>query len=127
MKTFYVASSLNNQEMVRHVSQRLIEKGYVQTYDWTRNSPVTSLDALAEIGRLEREAVLAADFVLVLLPAGKGSHIEFGLALAHDKRIYLYSPDEAINHVEATTTFYHLPQVTKCIGTIDELIAAVVE
>lgn len=126
MKKFYVASSLNNKAMVRDVSQRLIEKGYLQTYDWTKNSNVTSLEALAEIGRLEREAVLEADFVLVLLPAGKGSHIEFGLALAHDKRVYLYSPDDAINNVKATTTFYHLPQVTKCIGTIDELIVAVV-
>ncbi|MHA6251690.1 hypothetical protein [Oceanobacillus sp. CAU 1775] len=68
---------------------------------------------------------MEADFIIVLLPAGKGSHIEFGIALAQEKRIYLYSQNDELNNFETTSTFYHLPQVEKCIGTIDELILAV--
>ena len=61
---------------------------------------------------------MEADFTIVLLPAGKGSHIEFGIALAQGKRIYLYSQNEEVNNFETTSTFYHLPQVEKCIGTL---------
>ncbi len=35
MKKFYVASSLKNIDTVRYVSNELINKGYIQTYDWT--------------------------------------------------------------------------------------------
>lgn len=38
------------------------------------------MEELKETGRLEKNAVMEADFIIVLLPAGKGSHIEFGMA-----------------------------------------------
>lgn len=75
-----------------------------------------------EIGLQEKNAVLDADFLIVLLPAGKGSHIEFGIALGQGKKIYLYSPNDEVNNFETTSTFYHLSDVEKCIGTIDGLI-----
>lgn len=124
METFYVASSFKNIDKVRYVSRELIKKGYIQTYDWTQNERAMTMESLEEIGNLEREAVIEADFIIVLLPAGKGSHIEFGMALALGKRIYLYSPNEEVNNFESTSTFYHLPEVKKCIGTIDDLIAS---
>jgi hypothetical protein len=66
-----------------------------------------------------------ADFIIVLLPAGKGSHIEFGIALGQGKRIYLYSANDDVNNFETTSTFYHLSNVEKCVGTIEELIELV--
>ncbi len=68
---------------------------------------------------------MEADFIIVLLPAGKGSHVEFGIALGQGKRIYLYSQNDEVNKIETTSTFYHLDEVEKFIGTIDGLIAAV--
>ncbi|KAB2331719.1 group-specific protein [Bacillus mesophilum] len=127
MKRFYVASSFKNIDTVRYVSNELKNKGYIQTYDWTQNERVSTVEDLKEIGQKERNAVLEADFIIVLLPAGKGSHIEFGIALGQGKRIYLYSQDDEVNKFETTSTFYHLPEVKKCIGTIAELIAAVTE
>ena len=125
MKKFYVASSFKNIEKVRYVSKSLINKGYTQTYDWTKNTRASTIADLKEIGRQERNAVLEADFIIVLLPAGKGSHIEWGIALGLGKRIYLYSQNDEVNSIETTSTFYHLSEVEICIGTIDELIAAV--
>lgn len=122
MKKFYVASSFKNIETVRYVSKELINRGYIHTYDWTKNDRASTIGELKEIGRQEKKAVMEADFIIVLLPAGKGSHIEFGIALGQGKRIYLYSQNDEINNFETTSTFYHLPQVEKCIGTIDELI-----
>lgn len=81
MNKFYVASSFKNIDTVRYVSNELINKGYIQTYDWTKNERASTIEDLKEIGRQERKAVMEADFIIVLLPAGKGSHIEFGIAL----------------------------------------------
>jgi len=68
---------------------RLVDKGFVHTYDWTKNKRASTIEDLMEIGLQEKNAVLDADFLIVLLPAGKGSHIEFGIALGQGKKIYL--------------------------------------
>ena len=125
MKKFYVASSFKNIDTVRYVSNELINKGFIHTYDWTKNERASTMEELKEIGQQEKEAVMEADFIIVLLPAGKGSHIEFGVALGQGKRIYLYSQGDEVNNLETTSTFYHLSQVEICIGSLDELISIV--
>ena len=119
---FYIASSLKNIDQVRYVSKRLKNKGFIHTYDWTVNENVTTLEELKVIGQKEKNAVIEADFVVVLLPAGKGSHIELGIAMGNDKKIYLYSPNKEVDNIETTSTFYHLYEIEKCFGTIDELV-----
>ncbi|MDQ0971366.1 nucleoside 2-deoxyribosyltransferase [Neobacillus niacini] len=119
---FYIASSFKNIEKVRYVSKKLKDKGFIHTYDWTLNENVTTLEELKAIGQKEKNAVIEADFVVVLLPAGKGSHIELGIAIGNGKKIYLYSPNNEVDNIETTSTFYHLPEIEKCFGTIDELV-----
>ncbi len=126
MKKFYVASSFRNTNSVRYISHSLKNSGFSQTYDWTINERASTLDDLKKIGVIEKTAVLEADFLIVLLPAGKGSHIEFGLALGHGKKIYLHSPDSSVNNFDTTSTFYHLKQVDKCIGTLDDLLEKII-
>lgn len=127
MEKFYVASSLQNKNAVVYVSNRLKSQGYLHTYDWTRNIGSAehhsfTLDDLSEIGKQEKEGVAHSDFVVIMLPGGKGTHIELGIALGLGKKIFLYSEDGAINNSETTSTFYHLPEVEKCLGTLDELV-----
>ena len=124
---FYIASSFSNQEMVKYLSRMLIEQGHEQTYDWTLNSRAENAEALAAIGQLEKAAVLEADMFFILLPAGKGSHIELGLALATEKKVYLFSEEDTVYDFSATTTFYHLPEVERVIGTLDDLVGIVAE
>lgn len=126
MRKFYVASSFKNIEAVRLVSNRLKDEGFIQTYDWTGNERASTIEDLKIIGLKEKDAVMEADFVIVLLPAGKGSHIELGIALGLEKRIYLYSPNDEVNQFETSSTFYHLSEVHKCFGTIEELLKKVI-
>lgn len=107
------------------MSKNLQNKGYIYTYDWTVNESASTIEDLREIGLQEKNAVMDADFIIVILPAGKGSHIELGIALGQGKRIYLYSPNDEVNNLETTSTFYHLSEVQKCIGTIEELVEIV--
>ena len=119
---FYIASSFKNIDMVRYVSEKLLRKGFIHTYDWTQNERDLTIEQLREIGQKEKTAVIEADIIIVLLPAGKGSHIELGIAIGQGKRTYLYSPNNEVNHFATTSTFYHLPEVEKCFGSIDELV-----
>lgn len=122
---FYIASSFQNKEMVRYVSEKLTSNGYIHTYDWTKNERASTVEELKAIGTDERNAVIESDFLVILLPAGKGSHIELGIALGQGKKIFLYSPDEEVTNFETTSTFYHLSEVEIVIGTIDEFITTV--
>ncbi|QFT87987.1 Nucleoside 2-deoxyribosyltransferase [Bacillus sp. THAF10] len=125
MTKFYIASSLKNKNAVREVSNHLSMKGFTQTYDWTQNERVETLEDLKLIGEEELSAVLEADFIIVMLPAGKGSHIEFGVALGQGKKIYLYADNDEMNNVETTSTFYHLNNVEKIVGSKEELVERV--
>jgi hypothetical protein len=127
MEKFYVASSFKNRDAVHYVTNYLKSKGYVHTYDWTKNGKTSgeqtsTFEELKGIGQKEKNAVLESDFIIVLLPGGKGTHIELGIAIGQEKRIFLYSPDRAIDNFETTSTFYHLPEVEKCYGTLDDLL-----
>lgn len=122
---FYIASSFKNIDNVRNVAQQLRSRGYTQTYDWTTHTGIDSLQELAAIGAKEKEAVLSAEIFIMMLPSGKGSHVELGLALGAGKTIFMYSAIDEINDMEKTTTFYQLPEVHKIIGTIDDLVATI--
>ncbi|MBA4535932.1 nucleoside 2-deoxyribosyltransferase [Bacillus aquiflavi] len=125
MSKFYVASSFQDKETVRYVNQYLKDKGFTHTYDWTQNERASTFENLKSIGHQERNAVLESDFIIVILPAGKGSHIKLGIALGQGKKIYLYSPDGEVNNFDTTSTFYHLPEVSKSFGTIENLLEKV--
>ena len=131
MKRFYVASSFKNIVNVRYVAQTLESKGYVNTYDWTQNASerdagTVTVGDLRSIGQHERDAVMGADVVVILLPGGKSTHVELGIAIAQGRRTILHSPDEVINNLETSSTFYHLPELEKCHGTLDDLLAMIV-
>ncbi|MFD1030325.1 group-specific protein [Metaplanococcus flavidus] len=127
MKKFYIASSFANKEAVRTAANSLIEKGFTQTFDWTANLRASTIDELQIYGELERNAVLEADFLVVILPAGKGSHIEMGIAIGQRKTVYLVSESPEFSEFDVTSTFYHLPEVSIHIGTMGESISRIFE
>lgn len=124
---FYIASTFANKEKVREAASLLREMGHVQTYDWTANLRASSIDELKLYGDLEKNAVLEADFLVVLLPAGKGSHIELGIAIGQGKPVYLVAETDDLFDFEVTSTFYHLPEVSILIGTVSESMERIQE
>lgn len=116
---FYVASSFNNIENVRKVSEVLRNQGFCQTYDWTKNNQADSIELPTAIGESEKKAVSESDFLVVLLPGGNGSHIEMGIALGLGKTVYLYSSTiEDFEDFSKTSTYYHVEGVKKFDGSV---------
>lgn len=124
---FYIASSFKNIEQVRKIANELTLRGYIHTYDWTQSEKAASLKQLAVIGTKEKQAVMNSDLFVMILPAGKGSHVELGLALSYEKRVYIYSPTSEIYEFDKTTTFYHIESVHKFVGSFDLFIQQLIE
>ncbi|MEI4800301.1 nucleoside 2-deoxyribosyltransferase [Bacillus sp. FJAT-51639] len=119
---FYIASAFTNKHIVHLVADKLKQAGWIHTYDWTKNEKATNRLELESIGQAEKQAVRDADVFLLLLNGGKGSHTEFGMALAWGKEIFVYRGN---SHLD--TTFYHLPEVRIVEDNLDGFIEQVLE
>ncbi len=75
-----------------------------------------------EYAKSEFQGIIDSDVVIILLLAGRGTHIELGMALALNKKVYLCSLTEEEFSVENTVVFYELPNITHLVGTADENI-----
>lgn len=113
---FYIASKLENAARVRELAEALKARGWRQTYDWTVHGSVRGdRERLKETACAEWGGVQDADIIIVLLPGGRGTHTEFGMALAMGKDIVLHSEDPAPFEPasEETSAFYWAPGVTR--------------
>ncbi len=122
---FYTASGFENKELVQYVSALLTQKGFIHTYDWTRNDRADTFEKLQSIGEYEKEGVKTADFLVALLPGGKGTHIEIGMAIGFGKPVYIYS-EAPISEPTHSCTFYHIDGVRLVHGPISEFIEVVI-
>jgi len=79
----YIASALENAAAVRELRDALAVRGIGLTYDWTGHGSVQDQgeERIREVGRAEAQGVRDADLVVVLLPGGRGTHTELGIAI----------------------------------------------
>ena len=125
---FYIGSGMKNCELVNYYAKVLKEKGFIQTYDWVKNvNNDVDINDMTSYATLEKKVIIDADFVIILLPAGRGAHIELGIALGLNKKIFLCASSSLEFSLENTVAFYELPEVTKLIGTADENLAEIIK
>jgi hypothetical protein len=134
---FYIASGLDNFGLVRQVAETLKSAGWTHTYDWTVQGSVAGRgeEAFVRCAKNEVEGVIKANVVIVLLPGGRGTHVELGLALAaawasgtsrdtaDGMTICLYSPtpEQDFGTERTTCAFYHHPDVQK-FDDLEEMV-----
>ncbi len=123
---FYVASGLPNRSRAKKFIGVLSSYGHIVTYDWTEHGDVRekSEAVLSEVSMNEVRAVCDAELVVILLPGGKGTHTELGLALASrtNKRILLWSETGAeFLSGNDTCVFYHHPVVERISCPFEQL------
>lgn len=118
---YYIGSGFYNIENVRRLRDLLSAQGHTHTYDWTLNTRADSVDALRDIGEKERDAIKASDFVVILLPAGKGSHVELGIAIGSGVPVFIHDTTDSMTNFKTTSTFYHVAQVVQLSGALEDI------
>lgn len=127
---FYIASKLENFEQVRSLAQLLKNSGWTHTYDWTSHGLMkeTDTETLRHIGEKEYNGVMQADIVIVLTPQGRGTHTEFGMAIALNKIIYLCHEDDTYFKCDDnTSSFYWLSEVNHLIGNTEYIASELIK
>lgn len=112
---YYIATSLSRAAAHNVVRDALTLCGHEISYDWSIHGSVKSIskERLREVAELELDGVAKADFVVVLLPGGHGTHLELGFAIAKGKKVFLHSEDSLLFELgPQTNAFYHHPDVT---------------
>lgn len=125
---FYVGSGMKNCELVNYYAKLLKENGWEQTHDWVKNvSDDISKDDMIKYASLESQGIVDADVVIMLLPGGRGAHIELGMAMALNKKIFLCSTTKEEFSIENTVAFYELPKITQLVGNADDNVKKILE
>lgn len=128
---YYIASGLENAAAVRSLKAKLDAAGWIHTYDWTVHGSVQKegSERIAEVAVAETRGVGSADVVIVLLPGGRGTHVELGMAIALADAacvphiaIYSPDPDKDFGFGGTTCAFYHHPAVER-FSDMDEMLA----
>jgi hypothetical protein len=120
---YYIATSLSRVTAHNLVRDALMKFGHAICYDWTLHGSVKSVsfERLREVAIYELNAVSEADFVVVLLPGGKGTHLELGFAMGNNKKIFLHNEDSSLFELgPQTNAFYHHPNlICLCCPLVD--------
>lgn len=125
---FYIGSGMKNCELVNYYSKILEEKGWKHTYNWAKNiNGDEAIKDLIEYSKLEQQGIIDSDVVIILLPAGRGTHIELGMALALNKKIFLCSETKEEFNIKNTVNFYQLPNIVRLVGTADENLKEIIK
>ena len=125
---FYIGSGMKNCELVNYYAKILKENGWEQTYDWVKNvSDDISREDMIKYASLESQGIVDSDVVVILLPAGRGAHIELGMAMALNKEIFLCSVTNEEFNIENTVAFYELSKITQLVGNADDNVMKIIE
>lgn len=125
---FYIASKLENSEMVMSLSRLLKAYQWQHTYDWTKHGSVQNEgeERITQVAENELRGVKEADIVIVLLPGGRGTHAELGAANILNKKVFIWAEaEELFLHDERTCAFYWNHNVTRVSGDRFKLLEAI--
>lgn len=125
---FYIGSGMKNCELVNYYAKILKRKGWNLTYNWVENiNDDVSIEDMTSYAISESQGIVDSDVVIILLPAGRGAHIELGMALALNKKIFLCSETKDEFSIENTVAFYGLPNIIQLIGSADDNIKTILK
>lgn len=125
---YYIATRLERYVDHNLVRNWMATRGHEITYDWTSHGSVKDqgADRIREVAEAETRGVVDADLVIVLLPGGRGTHAELGMAIARGRPVLLHSETGAeFAPGSATCAFYHHPQCRRVVGGLLEVMRVI--
>ena len=119
----YIATSLKRMHAHGMIKKSLLDAGHTITYDWTTHGSVkhVSLERLQEVAEVELKGIKDADAVVVLLPGGKGTHSELGIAIALEKPLIIHSETPSPFELgEENCAYYNLEGIQRIHCPLEE-------
>ncbi len=127
MKKIYIGSKFKNANKVNELTNAFEKLDVINAYNWAANiKEEETKEDLIDFAKKEMNAIKDADDVIFLLPLGKGSHIELGMALAYNKKIYLVSNDKN-DFDNNTVNFYEMDGIKKVVVSDEKLISSIID
>ena len=115
-KRFYLATRIGRSAQAAPLLEALEAQGWVRTFAWTGDE--IDPDRHADIALKELAGVREADVVIVLLPGGRGTHVEIGAALALGKPVILHAPDRDTLTKPYPCVFHYHPSVKLVVSEV---------
>jgi len=112
---YYIASGFANKAAHNKLRDFLQSIGWQITYDWTVLERAT-LDNARQIADAEKQGVKDAEFVFVILPGGRGTYTEFGIAIGRDTPVLMIGDEGGFRQgatYEVPCVFHHTSGVRR--------------
>jgi len=115
---YYIATSIKRAKEHNQIRDALNNLGHKITYDWTLHGSVKniSLERLKEVGEDMIDAIKEADFIVVLLPGGKGTHTELGASIAYNKPVFVHALDANLMKLGDQTCAFYFHRLIKPVN-----------
>jgi nucleoside 2-deoxyribosyltransferase len=126
-KRFYLSTQKDRASQAEALLEALKAEGWERTFDWVGQGNIGP-DRYADTATAELQGVREADVVIVLLPGGRGTHVEIGAALALGKPVILHSPDRETLDTPYPCVFHYHPLVKLLVSEtllVDAVLACV--
>jgi len=124
-KRFYLATRKDHSAEAEPLVEALRVNGWERTFAWSGEDS-KGAEGYAKTAVEELEGVRAADVLIVLFPAGRGTHVEIGVALALGKPVIIHTPDRKTLDSPYPCVFHYHPGVKLLISeplNVDEVLA----
>lgn len=126
----YIATKLARAAEHNKLRDALLQNSHHVTYDWTIHCSVKNngKERLKSVANNEARGVTDADLVAVLLPGGRGTHCELGMAIGAGVPVILHNEGgELFESNDKTCAFYWHGNCEQHTGTLEELIEHVLD
>lgn len=124
-RRMYLGSSIDNIEKTKLLIHSLGRHNWRITHDWTIQGVIEQDHLLSAHAIAMLHGVMRADVVGIILPGGRGTHVELGAAIATNKPCILFADNFELLKGKGTSgrvsCFYRHPLV-HTVGTQDEFI-----
>jgi nucleoside 2-deoxyribosyltransferase len=122
MPKFYLATRIDRAAQAEKLLEGLESRGWERTFTWT-SQEIARAEEYPELAMAELAGVREADVLIVILPGGRGTHVEIGAALALGKPVILHAPDQKTLDTPYPCVFHYHPGVTLLISEVVDVDA----
>jgi nucleoside 2-deoxyribosyltransferase len=126
-KFFYLSTQKDRNDEASPLLEALEAKGWERSFNWSGRE-ASSESEYADLAVAEIAGIRSADVVIVILPGGRGTHVEIGAALAMGKPIVLHAPNRKSLETPYPCAFHYHPTVKLVFSeqlNVDALLACI--